>query len=63
MESIMEQRKKEKKREYFRRYRAEHKESIRAAQIRYWNKQAQESALKTEMPKAGIYHDMMGGCT
>ncbi len=30
-----------RKREYHRKWRAEHQESVRAAQIRYWQKQAE----------------------
>ena len=32
----------EKKREYYRKWRAEHPESVKAAQMRYWAKKAEE---------------------
>ena len=35
----------EKKRNYYRRWRAEHPESVKAAQVRYWTKKAQEMQL------------------
>ena len=31
-----------KKREYYREWRAEHQESVKASQIRYWTKKAEE---------------------
>ena len=32
----------EKKREYYKKWRAEHTESVKAAQMRYWAKKAEE---------------------
>ena len=32
----------EKKREYYKKWRAEHPESVKAAQMRYWAKKAEE---------------------
>lgn len=33
----------ERKREYYRRWRAEHPESVRASQAKYWAKKAEEA--------------------
>ena len=40
----------EKKREYYRRWRAEHPESVRASQAKYWARKAAEMAnqMQTE---------------
>lgn len=43
MDTYLEQRIKERKREYHRKWRAAHPESVRAAQERYWAKKALES--------------------
>lgn len=52
MNEYMEQRIKERKREYYRKWRAKNPEKVRAAQIRYWQKRAMEPntglANKTE---------------
>ena len=39
------QQKKREKREYHRRWRAEHPEQVAAAQLRYWNKKAQKKGI------------------
>ena len=43
MSDYLEQRIKERKREYYRKWRAEHRENVKAAQMRYWAKQAAEA--------------------
>ena len=61
MEDYLKQRERERKREYHRKWRAAHPESVRAAQIRYWNKKAQESAEPMQRTENGRYHIMTGG--
>lgn len=36
----------QRKRDYHRKWRAEHQESVRAAQVRYWTKKAAEMAAQ-----------------
>jgi len=43
MDDYLKQRERERKREYFRKYRAAHPEKYKAAQMRYWAKKALES--------------------
>ena len=40
MKEVLTEQEKQRRREYHRRWRAEHPENIRAAQMRYWTRQA-----------------------
>ncbi len=44
---------KQRKREYHRKWRAEHRESVRASQQRYWLKKAAEQAQQTQTDQKG----------
>ena len=41
MKEVLTEQEKQRRREYHRRWRAEHPENIRAAQMRYWTRQAE----------------------
>ncbi len=42
MNDTMKEKEIQRKREYHRKWRAEHPESVKAAQMRYWEKKAEE---------------------
>ena len=43
---------KQRRREYYRKWRAEHREQVQAAQKRYWLKKAGVMAIQTQQPEA-----------
>ena len=48
MTDYLKERETQRKREYHRKWRAEHRESVRAAQQRYWLKKAAEQAKQEQ---------------
>ena len=50
MNDYLKEREKQRKREYHRKWRAEHPESVRAAQLRYWTKKAEELSKSAAIP-------------
>ena len=46
MNDYLKEREIQRKREYHRRWRAEHRDSVQAAQMRYWMKKAEEKNLE-----------------
>lgn len=50
MNDYLKEREIQRKREYHRRWRAEHPESVKAAQMRYWAKKAEEMRQSASLP-------------
>ena len=50
MNDYLKEREAQRKREYHRKWRAEHRDSVRAAQMRYWAKKAEEMRATTGIP-------------
>jgi hypothetical protein len=50
MSDYARERKLKKKREYYRKWRAEHPEAVKAANVRYWAKKAEEMQLANGIP-------------
>ena len=50
MSDYVRERQLQKKREYYRKWRADHRDSVRASQVRYWTKKAAETAATTDIP-------------
>ncbi len=50
MNDYLKEREKQRKREYHRKWRAEHPDAVKAAQMRYWTKKAQELNKAAAIP-------------
>ncbi len=50
MNDYLKEREAQRKREYHRKWRAEHRDSVRAAQMRYWTKKAEEMRAAAGIP-------------
>ena len=48
MNDYLKERETQRKREYHRKWRAEHPEAVRAAQVKYWTKKAKEMQLQDD---------------
>lgn len=53
MNDYLKERERKRKREYQRKWRAEHPESVKAAQVRYWTKKAAEMRAVGEFTEKG----------
>ncbi len=49
MSDYINERELERKREYHRKWRAEHRDSVAASQLRYWSKKAEEMRSSAEI--------------
>ena len=61
MDDYLKERDAQRKREYHRKWRAEHKESVRAAQMRYWAKKAAELNKLSAIPEDAEIRDAEEG--
>lgn len=61
MNDYLKEKKAQQRREYYRKWRAEHPESVRASQMRYWTKKAEESNRSAVTPEE-VETRSMEGC-